>query len=89
MSPITVNTLLAVQIIVMADLLALIIGALEVAPVDVIVTPLPAARVVNPAPIDWTLICSPAAKTEGGTVRVIAEALDVVTSLPESEATRV
>ncbi len=52
MSPITVNTLLVVQIIVMADLLALIIGALEVAPVDVIVTPLPAARVVNPAPID-------------------------------------
>jgi hypothetical protein len=37
-----------------------------------------------------TLICSPAAKTLGGIVTVMAEALDVVTSLFEaSAATRV
>jgi hypothetical protein len=56
MSPITVNTLLAVQIIVQAEYLARRIGAAAVAPVEVIVTPAPATKEVNPTPIDCTLI---------------------------------
>ena len=42
----------AVQIIVQAEYLALSIGAAEVAPVDVIVTPAPATKLVRPTPID-------------------------------------
>lgn len=38
MSPTTVNVLLAVQIIEQAEYCALILGAAEVAPLDVIVT---------------------------------------------------
>jgi hypothetical protein len=69
---------------------ALNFGAAEVAAVDVIVTPEPAAKVVSPAPIDATLICWPAVNTEGGIVKVIADALDIVTNLfSASAATRV
>jgi len=85
-----VKTLEAVQITVQAEYCALRIGAAEVAPVEVIVTPAPAAKVVSPAPIDCRLICSPAANTEGGTVTVMAAALEVVTSFPAaSPATKV
>ena len=45
MSPTTVNILLAVQIIEQADSCALNLGAEEVAPVEVIVTPAPCAKV--------------------------------------------
>jgi hypothetical protein len=65
---------------------ALNFGAAEVAPVDVIVTPDPAANVVRPTPIDATLICCPAVNTEGGIVTVTAEALDVVTNLFSASA---
>ena len=41
-----------VQITVQAEFCARSLGAAEVAPVEVIVTPEPAAKVVNPAPID-------------------------------------
>jgi hypothetical protein len=51
-----VNALLAVQMIVQAEYLALKIGAAAVAPVDVIVTPAPATNEVKPTPIDCTLI---------------------------------
>jgi hypothetical protein len=82
--------LLAVQITVAAEYLALRIGAAAEAPVEVIVTPTPAAKDVRPTPIDATLICCPAVNTEGGTVTVTAEALDVVTSLfSASAATKV
>lgn len=64
-----------------AEYRARIIGAEDVAPIEVIVTPEPCANVVNPAPIDCTLIWSPAEKTLGGTVSVTAEAFEVVTSL--------
>jgi hypothetical protein len=47
-----VKVLDAVQIIVQAENCALNIGAVEVAPVDVIVTPAPCAKLVKPAPID-------------------------------------
>jgi hypothetical protein len=47
-----VKLLLEVQIIVAAEYCALSIGAVAVAPVDVIVTPAPCAKLVNPAPID-------------------------------------
>ncbi len=56
MSPITVKTFDAVQIIEAAEYLALSVGAAEVAPVDVIVTPAPAAKGTAPVPILWTLI---------------------------------
>ena len=46
-----------------------------------IVTPAPCAKVTCPAPICWRLITSPAVNTLGGTVTVIAAALDAVTSL--------
>ena len=46
------KVLLAVQIIVQAEYCARNIGAVAVAPVDVIVTPAPCAKLVNPAPID-------------------------------------
>jgi hypothetical protein len=79
-----------VQITVPAEYLALRIGAAALAPVEVIVTPEPAAKDVSPTPIDATLICCPAVNTEGGTVTVTAEALDVVTSvLLASDATKV
>jgi len=51
-----VKVLLAVQIIVQAEYLARRIGAAAVAPVDVIVTPAPAANDVKPTPIDCTWI---------------------------------
>ncbi len=85
-----VKVLLAVQIIVQAEYLARKTGAAAVAPVDVMVTPAPAANDVKPTPIDCTLIVLPAVKTDGGTVTVTADALDVVTSLfAASAATRV
>lgn len=52
----TVKTLLAVQMIVQAEYRARRMGAADAAPVDVIVTPDPAAKVVSPTPIDCTLI---------------------------------
>jgi hypothetical protein len=45
MSPTTVNVSAAVQIIEQADSCALNLGAEEVAPVEVIVTPTPCAKV--------------------------------------------
>jgi hypothetical protein len=89
MSPITVKVLLAVQTMVQAECCARSTGAAEVAPVDVIVTPDPATKLVRPAPIDCTFICSPAPKIYGGIVITTALALDDVTNLPESAATRV
>jgi hypothetical protein len=89
MSPTIVNVLLAVQITEQAEYCALIFGAAEVAPLDVIVTPDPAAKVTCPAPICCTLITSLAENTEGGTVTVIPEALDSVTSLLTSLDTKV
>ena len=59
------------------------------APVEVIVTPEPAAKVTCPAPICCKFICSPAVKIDGGTVIVIAPAFEAVTNLLESEATKV
>jgi hypothetical protein len=47
-----VKVLDAVQIIVQAEYCARNIGAVAVAPVDVIVTPAPCAKLVKPAPID-------------------------------------
>lgn len=76
-----VNTFEAVQIIVQAEYLALKIGAAALAPVEVMVTPAPAAKVVRPTPIDCTLIVLPAANTDGGTVTVTGEAFEVVTNL--------
>jgi hypothetical protein len=84
-----VKVLLAVQIIVQAEFCARSTGAADVAPVDVIVTPAPATKLVRPAPIDCTFICSPVAKIAGGIVTTTALALDVVTNLPESAATSV
>jgi hypothetical protein len=84
-----VKVLLAVQIIVQAEFCARSIGAADVAPVDVIVTPTPATKLVRPAPIDCTFICSPAVKIAGGIVITTALALDDVTNLLESEATKV
>jgi len=51
MSPITVKTPAAVQIIVAAEYLARSIGAIALAPVEVIVTAAPEI-VVSPTPID-------------------------------------
>ena len=79
----------AVQITVQAENCARKLGAAEVAPVEVIVTPAPCAKVTCPAPICCRLICSPAVKIDGGTVIVIAAAFDAVTNLLESEATQV
>jgi hypothetical protein len=77
-----------VQITVAAEYLARSIGAIALAPVEVIVTA-PPEIVVSPTPIDCTLICSPAANTPVGIVIVTAEPLEEVTSFPESPATRV
>jgi hypothetical protein len=52
MSPITVKLSLAVQIMVAAENCARSTGAADVAPVEVIVTPTPATKLVRPAPID-------------------------------------
>jgi hypothetical protein len=76
-----VKVLLAVQIIEQADSCALNLGAEEVAPVEVIVTPAPCAKVTCPAPICCKLITSPAVNMLGGTVTVIAAALEQVTNL--------
>jgi len=81
--------LAAVHITVQAENCALKLGAADVAPVEVIVTPDPAAKLVIPAPIDCTFTCSPAVKIDGGIVIVIAAAFDAVTNLLESEATKV
>ena len=89
MSPITVKTSLAVQIIEHALYLFLNCGALDVVPVDVIVTPAPCANDVKPTPMLWTLMMLPAAKTLGGIVTVTGEPFDVVTNLPRSAATSV
>lgn len=89
MSPITVKTLLDVQITEQAEYWARKTGAAADAPVDVIVTPAPAAKVVNPTPIDCTLIISPAAKTDGGIVTVTGDAFEVVTNFAESLACNV
>ena len=56
MSPITVKVFEAVQITDAAEYRARSVGAAEVAPVDVIVTPAPAANGTAPVPILWTLI---------------------------------
>jgi hypothetical protein len=84
-----VNTFDAVQIIVAAEKRTRRIGAADDAPVDVTVTPEPAAKLVRPTPMDCTFICSPAANTEGGIVITMDAAFDDVTSLPESPATSV
>ena len=88
MSPITVKTPAAVQIIVAAEYLARSIGAIALAPVEVIVTAAPEI-VVSPTPIDWTFICSPAANTPVGIVIVTAAPFEVVTSLYLSPLTNV
>jgi hypothetical protein len=84
-----VKVLDAVQITVQAENCARSFGAADVAPVDVMVTPTPAAKVTCPAPICCMFICSPAVKIAGGMVTTIAAALDAVTNLLESEATKV
>ena len=59
---------------------------------DPMVTPLPWAMVVCPAPMEATFTTVPTGKaTElfGGTVRVFAEAFDIVTSFPASVRARV
>jgi hypothetical protein len=71
----------AVQIILAELYCALRAGASTVAPVDVIVTPAPSARVTWPAPNCAMFTMSLALKIEGGTVKVIAEALLRVTHL--------
>ena len=88
MSPITVKTPAVVQIIVAAEYLARSIGAIALAPVEVIVTA-PPEIVVSPTPIDCTLIWSPAANTPVGIVIVTAAPFEEVTSLFLSAATRV
>jgi len=88
MSPITVKTPAAVQIIVAAEYLARSIGAIALAPVEVIVTAAPEI-VVSPTPIDCTFIDSPAVNTPVGIVTVTAEPLEVVTSLYLSDVTSV
>jgi hypothetical protein len=85
----TVNTLLAVQITVQAEYRARSFGAAADAPVEVMVTPAPAANVVSPTPIDCTSNCWPAEKTDGGIVTVTALAFEVVTSLSASPETNV
>ena len=89
MSPTMVNVFEAVQITVQAEYWALVFGAEAVAPVDVIVTPAPCAKVTWPAPICCKLITSFAANTEGGTVTVIARALLAVTKSLTSPITSV
>jgi len=79
-----VKVLLAVQITVAAELVALRTGAAEVAPVEVMVTPEPAEKVTDPAAMRWTLTIWPVVKTEGGTVIVIAPELEAVTRFPTS-----
>ena len=88
MSPITVKTPAAVQIIVAAEYLARSIGAIALEPVEVIVTAAPEI-VVSPTPIDWMLIDWPAVNSPVGIVTVIGEPLEVVTSLYLSAATSV
>jgi len=88
MSPITVKTPAAVQIIVAAEYLARSIGAIDDAPVEVIVTAAPEI-VVSPTPMDWMLIDCPALKTPVGIVTVTAEPLEVVISLYLSVTTSV
>ena len=74
---------------VQAEYRARSFGAAAVAPVEVIVTPAPAAKVVKPTPIDWTSNDCPALNTDGGIVTVTALAFDVVTSLLASLKTNV
>ena len=73
--------LAAVHITEAAENCARSLGAADVAPVDVIVTPEPAAKVTCPAPICCMFITCPALKTVGGMVSVIAAALLSVTNL--------
>ncbi len=71
---------------------ALNIGAAAVAPVLVIVTPAPAAKLVRPAPIDITVILAPtgyATDEFGGIVMATVAALLEVTILPASASTKV
>jgi hypothetical protein len=89
MSPTTKNVFEAVQITEAADHRALNFGAVAVAPVELMVTPAPCAKVTWPAPNCATLIVSLAEYTEGGTVSVIPEALSKVTRSLRSPATRV
>lgn len=89
MSPTIVKVFDAVHKIVQAEYCALNFGADAVAPVDVIVTPEPCAKVTCPAPICCRCITFPAENTDGGTVTVIAEAFDAVTHFPKSPATKV
>jgi hypothetical protein len=70
-----------VQTTVAAENCARSLGAADVAPVEVMVTPDPAAKVTCPAPICCMLIVSPIANRLGGTVKVIAAALERVTNL--------
>ena len=58
MSPTIVKVLLAVQITEQDEYCTRSLGAAAVAPLDVIVTPDPAAKVTCPAPICWILITS-------------------------------
>lgn len=89
MSPITVNVLLALQITDAAEYLALNLGAVEVAPVDVIVVPLAPCNVTCPVPICCTLTMSLAANTDAGIVTVTAEELFKVTMSSLSPITSV
>jgi hypothetical protein len=58
MSPITVNVLLAEQITLAAEYWARSAGLVDVAPLDVMVTPDPCTKVTLPAPVCCTLITS-------------------------------
>lgn len=89
MSPTTVKTLEAVQMTEAAENCALRVGAAEVAPVEVIVTPTPAANGTAPVPIRCTLMIWPAVKTDGGMVTILETVSLTVTSLEASAATKV
>ena len=77
------------QTIEAALYLARNLGAVAVAPVELMVTPAPCARVTWPAPICAMFITSPALNTLGGTVKVIELALFSVTSWLRLPATSV
>jgi hypothetical protein len=75
-----------------AEYCALVTGAVAVAPVEVMVTPLAPWIVTCPAPICWMLIIAPVAYATdelSGTVKVMAAALLKVTRRPLSVRTKV
>ena len=92
MSPTTLHVSVAVLIAVADECCALKTGADAVAPVLVIVTPPVAAKLVNPAPIEITVMLAPigyATLELRGIVITTVETLLEVTILPASANTKV